>query len=330
MGGTSWTTSAPSVYTDLSQAPIWCSFEGIRCGWNSSSTDYRRVHGIFLTGLLFEGYLTPIGKLTEMSYFNADSNKIYGSIPKSFFRMPKLLYLFLNDNRLTGSIPLVSSVNLLLRELSVENNRLGGSIPESLSMMKGLNLLYLGGNTFHGTIPSALSQITSLEGLLLESNRLTGTIPSTLRRLNNLRSLDLARNMLTGTIPVLDQRDLQYINLSENYLTMGSLEEVPMSTFSASALDGGINLRSNCLVFRNPVKPSQNVDATNCRGKQLLQNSCCYLHNYTCIDIKTRYFSLYAQEQLQRQSSDPLQHRQGYLYLQRPMYNRLPQPWLKD
>jgi hypothetical protein len=97
---------------------------------------------------------------------------------------------------------------------------------------------------------------------------LTGTIPSTLRRLSNLKILVLDDNMLTGTIPVLDQPSLKEINLFENYLTMGSLEEVPMSTFSTSALDGGIQLHSNCLVFRNPVKPSQDADATNCRGKQ--------------------------------------------------------------
>jgi Leucine-rich repeat (LRR) protein len=185
-------------------------------------------------------------------------------------------YLHLNDNRLTGSIPPITSVNKRLTILSLSNNRLVGRIPESLSMIKGLTWLNLGQNTFDGTIPSALGHLASLGHLTLNSNSLTGTIPSTLRRLSNLNILVLDDNMLTGTIPVLDQPSLKEINLSENYLTMGSLEEVPMSTFSASAPPFKIDLRSNCLVFRNPSRPSQNADATNCRGERVLQLSCRY------------------------------------------------------
>jgi Leucine-rich repeat (LRR) protein len=184
------------------------------------------VKSIFIHNARFVGHLTPLGKLTEMFEFNLQGNQLSGSIPQSFFSMPKLPNLYLNDNQLTGSIPPITSVNRRLTVLSLENNRLEGSIPESLSMMKGLTRLNLG------------------------------------------------HNMLTGTIPVLDQRDLQDINLSENYLTMGSLEEVPMSTFSASA--SYIDLRSNCLVFRNPSRPWQNADATHCRGERVLQVRCRY------------------------------------------------------
>ena len=227
-----------------------------------------------------EGYLTPLRRLTEMSTFLAHDNKLYSSIPQSLFRLPKMVNLRLSNNQLTGSIPSISSVNTQLTSLSLNNNRLVGKIPESLSMMKGLDFLNLGQNTFDGTIPKALSQLTSLHYHYLNSNSLTGTIPSSLRRISKLKTLHLASNMLTGTIPVLDQSTLQDINLSDNFLTMGSLEEVPLSTFSTSALaSADIDLRSNCLVFRNPKKPSQDADATHCGGKQALRNSCCHCNN---------------------------------------------------
>ena len=263
--------------------------------------------------------------------FFGGSNKISGSIPQSFFTLPKMLNLYLNNNQLTGSIPSITSVNPQLTSLSLSNNRLEGSIPESLTMMKGLGFLNLDRNTFDGTIPKALSQLTSLHYLYLNSNSLTGTIPSSLRRISKLKMLYLERNMLTGTIPVLDQSTLQDINLSDNFLTMGSLEEVPLSTFSASSLDAVIDLLSNCLVFRNPKKPSQDADATHCGGKQALQSSCCHCNNIMKVGLtSTCHYSSYAQDQVQRQPSDLLKHRPGHLHIRRPMSFRLPLPWRKD
>jgi Leucine-rich repeat (LRR) protein len=252
---------------------MWCSFVGVRCGTVSSRLDYRRVLSISLTDCRLDGHLTPLGNLTEMIHFFGGSNIISGSIPQSFFSMPKMLNLYLDDNQLTGSIPPITSVNPVLATLSLSNNSLVGRIPESLSMMKGLETVFLRENSIGGTIPKALGQLASLQYLSLNSNSLTGTIPSTLRRLSSLRLLYLERNMLTGTIPVLDQPSLQVINLSGNYLTMGSLEEVPMSTFSSSALALYINLHLNCLVFRNPSNPSQDADATHCGGERVLQIS---------------------------------------------------------
>jgi Leucine-rich repeat (LRR) protein len=230
--------------------------------------DYRRVTSISVPSSRLEGYLTPLGNLTEMTQFHGHRNKISGSIPPSLFGMPKMQYLNLNNNQLTGLIPPITSVSKRLTTLKLNNNRLEGSIPESMIMMKGLIALNLGWNTFDGTIPSALGRLASLESVYLDNNSLTGTIPSTLRLLPNLNTLHLENNLLTGTIPVLDQRDLQDINLSENYLSMRWLEEIPLSNFSASALAGAdIDLHSNCLVFRNPGKPSQDVNATHCEGE---------------------------------------------------------------
>ena len=190
--------------------------------------------------------------------------------------MPKMRLLNLYDNNLTGSIPSITSVNSRLMALSLDDKHLEeGGIPKSLSMMKRFQSLTFSQNAFNGTTSSEVSDVKSLIDLYLDSNSLTGTIPSTLRHLTSLKKLHLDNNKLTGTIPVLDQSSLHYIDLSVNYLTMGSLKEVPLSTFSPSALQMDLHLRSNCLVFRNPSKPSQDVTATHCKGEQIPHETCC-------------------------------------------------------
>ena len=237
---TSWTTTAPSAYTDVAQAPIWCSFKGVLCGTDSAGLDYRRVKTIILSFYRLEGYLTPLSSLTEMRTFYISDNLIFGDILRSYFNMQSLSYLYLNNNQLTGLIPPITSVNSRLAELRLSDNGLEGRIPEGFGMMRALTLLDLG------------------------QNALEGTIPSILNRLSNLGSLYLDSNLLTVTIPVLNQNSLQHVILIINYLTMGSLKEVPVTTFSPSART---YLHTNCLVFRHPRKPFQNVDATHCRSK---------------------------------------------------------------
>ena len=180
--------------------------------------------------------------------------------------------MFLRKNLLTGSLPPITSTNGRLKTLKLNANSLTGSIPESVSNLKALSDLNTADNKLVGTIPSSLGGMIGMTSLLLGYSHLTGTIPSTLRRLTNLQHLDLGNNLLTGTIPVLDQSSLNVVDLIINYLTMGSLQEVPWSTFAPSA---GVYLHTNCLVFRNPRRSSQNVEATHCRGKQGLRDSCC-------------------------------------------------------
>ena len=175
-------------------------------------------------------------------------------------------HLSLANNLLTGSIPPVTSTNGRLKTLRLTSNRLTGRIPESISSLKALSDLDLADNSIVGTIPSSLGDMRLLETLALRNRDtedevyrscMTGTIPSTLSRLTNLKTLDLGYNHLTGTIPVLNQINLKLVYLEGNYLTMGSLQEVPMSTF---APDARVSLDWNCLVFRN-------VRWTHCKGK---------------------------------------------------------------
>ena len=213
---------------------------------------YGRVTTIYLPMSRLEGYLIPLNKWTELSDFNVNGNKLSGTIPQSFFNMLKLTSLDLNNNQLTGSIPPILSIKESFQVLMLHNNLLEGTIPESLSMLTGLRTLKLNDNLFVGTIPRFLGLLTRLNMLHLQNNQ------------------------LSGTVPVLDQSYLHDIDLSVNYLTMGSLKEVPLSTFSYDVNKYNLLvLKFNCLVFRNPSKPSQNVDATHCRGERVLPNRCC-------------------------------------------------------
>ena len=216
--------------------------------------------------------MTPLSSLSELLSFSVNGNGIFGTIPRSFLSMPKMQTLSLGG-QLTGSIPPITSVNSQLLSISLGYTLLEGSIPESFGMLTGLQMLSLRYNSITGTIPESFGMLTGLQSLYLGDNLLAGTIPSTLRRLCNLKSLSLRNNQLSGTIPVLNQSSLQVIDLSQNYLTMGSLREVPLSTFSPTALAYTkkifINLRSNCLVFRHPSNPATNVNATHCGGEQV-------------------------------------------------------------
>ena len=243
---TPWYTS-DYKYTEPIRAPRWCSFKGVSCCTNPSRADYRRVISISLPACKLEGSLTPLGSLSEIITFDISDNSISGSIPPSFYSMPKMEHLFLRKNLLTGSLPPITSTNGRLKTLKLNANRLTGRIPESMSNLKALSDLNTADNKLVGTIPSSLAGTISMTSLFLCYSRLTGTIPSTLRRLTNLQHLDLGNNLLTGTIPVLDQNSLTVVDLIINYLTMGSLQEVPLSTF---APDAGVYLHTNSLVFR--------------------------------------------------------------------------------
>lgn len=157
---------------------------------------------------------------------------------------------------------------------SLANNTISGKVPPTLfaipvttvTSLTSLTRVDLSRNQLTGTIPIGLGTRPDLAVLNLGSNRLTGTIPSAVGNIAQLTSLSLDNNKLSGTIPQLGLT-LTTIVLNNNHLTMGSLTSVPRSTFSVNAID--INVKNNCLVFRNPAVPSQNADATNCKRKSL-------------------------------------------------------------
>ena len=277
-GHTSWTITTPDAYTDLSQTPAWCSFYGVTCGTSLNYVDYQRVVDINLNDIYLTGTLPAINHLGRMSTFDISNNAISGTIPESLSKMTRLRSLIFSRNELIGTIP--SSLGSLtsLGYLQLEYNKLSGTIPSSLcSSRLPLLKLDLGNNQLRGAIPSSLGSLPRLVDLRLHNNKLSGTIPSSLGRLTKLYHMMLHNNNLSGTIPILDLKYVDWITLNDNYLTMGSLAEVPPSTFSVKTLQSGfIKLLNNCLKFRNPYQSYQNADATHCKGElptNILQSS---------------------------------------------------------
>lgn len=365
---TLWTKNFPTNYTDLSQAPIWCSFYGVTCGADPSDVQYRRTIAVDIGYLRLDGTLPELGRLQEMTYFDVSVNSIVGTVPNAISKLTSLQVLYLSFNKLQGTIPSIIGSLTRLNSLQLDSNHLTGTIPSAIGSLTKLafldftkcklrgtipttfgglaNLEYLNlaVNSLSGTIPSSLAKLPKLAAIHLYLNRLTGTIPcqfsrlTTMQLLNldenlltgtipscigtfslleilnlhknsltgkipnsigqctkliyleldqnsftgtipssfggliNLQKLRLERNSLRGTIPVLINPKLTFVYLHSNYLTMGSLSDVPLSTFSAAALSGKhLLLENNCLAFENPNNPSHNVNINpmNCKCKYM-------------------------------------------------------------
>ena len=292
-GRTPWTIATPNDYTDVSLPPAWCSFHGVKCGTTPTDVDYRRVTElVLLRNLNLEGSLPVISNLGEMKKLEITSTLISGTIPTSISVMSKLRTLILTMDRLTGTIPsslgslaelevlslyycqvtgtIPSSVGSLskLNDLYLPGNQLSGTIPSSFGLLTNLKKLFIPENKLTGTLPSSLGNMAQLDTITLYLNQLTGTIPSSLNNLAQLQEISLSLNQLSGTIPILNQPSLTALQLAINYLTMGSLAEVPSSTFGESVLRGILFLEENCLKFTHPYTEEYSVEATRCTGEQ--------------------------------------------------------------
>ena len=251
--------------------PSWCSFDGITCDIIPTSATYRSVKAIrynFLSGrrllpasfssiratavsATLPSIITNFINLEELTltgfYFT-------GTIPASIYGMSALTIIDLSYNRLTGTIDSAIGTATRLVGLFLSGNLLGGTIPSTIGSMGSLTALYLNSNSLSGTIPSTIVSLTNLRELDLTTNVLTGTIPDNIGNIGTqLGYLSLEYNLLTGTIPsTFDQLALGSFSLDTNYLTMGSLSTVPVSTFSLYTIDhmNGYELVDNCLAFR--------------------------------------------------------------------------------
>ena len=214
---------------------------------------------------------SSLGSLSKLRRLLFPDNQLSGSIPSSFGLLTSLEYMQLLQNKLTGPIP--SSLGNLakLESMEIQFNKLTGSLPSSLACLSNLKELVLFVNQLSGSIPSSVGLLTNLIRLQLTQNKLGGTIPSSLNNLVQLKGLYLNDNQLIGTIPLLNQPSLISFTAGTNYLTMGSLSEIPSSTFGENLLGNYLSLGTNCLKFTHPYVPeyySVDVDAIRCLGEQ--------------------------------------------------------------
>ena len=225
----------------------------------------------FSDGKLSGSIPSSLGSLSKLRWLSFLDNELSGSIPSSFGLLTSLKHMQLLQNKLTGPIP--SSLGNLakLESMQIQLNQLTGSLPSSLGSLSNLKELLLPANQLSGSIPSSFGLLTNLVTFQLSYNKLGGTIPSSLNNLARLRGIYLNDNQLIGTIPLLNQPSLIVFTVQRNYLTMGSLSEVPSSTFGENLLRSFLSLENNCLEFTHPYYPqygSAIVDATRCQGEQ--------------------------------------------------------------
>ncbi|KAL1555493.1 receptor-like protein EIX2 [Salvia divinorum] len=117
---------------------------------------------------------------------NAEENKRYGYSSfqwkgheweyKQNLKFLKLIDF--SSNRLTGSIPRSFSYMKGLNSLDLSRNSLTGNIIEDIGKMEMLNSLDLSYNQLSGKIPTSLAEIYSLGVLDLSNNNLSGKIPT--------------------------------------------------------------------------------------------------------------------------------------------------------
>ncbi|GAB2269807.1 hypothetical protein Dimus_004725 [Dionaea muscipula] len=150
------------------------------------------------------GEISPLFcKATSLNILDLSSNGLSGRIPPCLGDLGNTLeFLILAGNNLRGTIPDTFPKTCRLLYLYLDHNQLQGEVPRSLSNCSSLELLDLGSNLIHGTLPDWLGDLPQLQALLLGSNRLNGQIDFQSANLfPQLRILDLSGNSFIGPLP---------------------------------------------------------------------------------------------------------------------------------
>ncbi|GJW09678.1 leucine-rich repeat-containing protein [Tanacetum coccineum] len=163
-----------------------------------------------------------VSSVTTLSYLDASSNQLTGSLSDEIQYFSFLFHLNLYSNELDGTISnkLWQLPNLLLLDLS--SNSLRGAISENIGKT---NLLFidLSNNSLEGAPSnddmSNLSQ--SIQYIYFSSNKLGPCFPKWIQKLKNLTHLDLSRNNISDTISTNNwnqwrSSQLNYLDLSGN------------------------------------------------------------------------------------------------------------------
>ncbi|KAK1623576.1 hypothetical protein BDP81DRAFT_273646, partial [Colletotrichum phormii] len=218
-----------------------CKFDGFSCAKNPN-TGTNALSGIDLNGfglegkdLVLDGFLD---KLTDLTFFHANSNGFTGSLPKDLSALKWLWEIDVSNNKLSGPFP-TGVFDLDLTLLDLRFNEFSGPIPKETFNLD-LEVLFLNDNKFSGSIPSNVGSSPVIY-LTLANNKLNGSMPKSIGNMKNVQEIVLLGNDLSGSLP----RDYAIKNLtvfdaSDNKLS-GS---VPEGLCKLDTL-GVLNLTSN-------------------------------------------------------------------------------------
>lgn len=246
-----------------------CQFEGFSCADNPF-TSRRALAGVDLNGALLGGdHLTLRGfldRLTDITFFHANSNGFLGQVPEDLSNLHWLYELDLSNNEFSGPFPSGVLAATSLTFVDLRFNGLTGPLPAEIFEM-GLDVLFLNDNAFSGLIPDAVGS-TPVRYLTLANNKFQGRLPTAIGGAKNLEEIILSRNQIASPLPaelgsiknltILDVGDnqlarqvpevlcqiptLQFFNMSNNFFSK------PLGPACQELLDKNIlNVSFNCM-----------------------------------------------------------------------------------
>mmetsp|Transcript_11387 Transcript_11387/g.27144 ORF Transcript_11387/g.27144 Transcript_11387/m.27144 type:complete len:994 (+) Transcript_11387:336-3317(+) len=244
--------------------------------------------------------VAQVGKMTSLVQLNLSNNKLYGSIPDSFFDLMDLQELNLSGNSFTDTVDRRIGDLDALRSLNLAGNNLDGTIRiETLTNLETLVLddLNDGGivdvqtqivpltnlnklsmkrvDTFQPFL-SDLSGMSNLEVLDLEDTDLDGSIGTSFSALTSLRYLSVKRNFLSGSIVPESfgtLSNLEFLDLSGNSF-VGSLPSFPSSLLELHIYD---NQFSGSVDNLCPSSMTLQIEL-DCGNGLEIDCSCCVCH----------------------------------------------------
>lgn len=145
-------------------------------------------------------------------------NKLVGTVPDLFWKLPSLRFVYFSNNSLTGTLPTDEFFDRVLNNPS-----------------PFLEDIWVDHNFFTGSLPSWIFRLEILKSFIAEGNQFLGILPGTNTsegRWNATESLvviDLSHNYLSGPIPSLffNRRSLAYLYLDNNQFT-GMNYDIPL------------------------------------------------------------------------------------------------------
>ncbi|TQN66949.1 hypothetical protein CSHISOI_08493 [Colletotrichum shisoi] len=233
------------------------SFMGFYCEHNPN-TGAEAVAGIDLDGFgLYGDHLTLDGfldKMTDLTFFHANSNNFTGSLPKDLTALKWLYEIDLSSNKLSGPFPR-SVLGINLTFLGLRFNEFSGPIPREVFDLD-LDVLFLNNNQFSSGIQDNLGSSPVLY-LTLANNKLSGSIPKSIGSMKHVQEILLLGNALSGSIPR-TLEGLEVLNLSDNNLG-GALGPACAALVEKKISD----VSNNCIKGARDQKP-----AGQCRSKE--------------------------------------------------------------
>ncbi|KAK7705885.1 hypothetical protein SLS64_007837 [Diaporthe eres] len=205
-----------------------CQFEDFTCT-DDPFTGQRALAGVDLNGALLAGDRLTLGgfldKLTDITFFHANSNGFIGQVPDDLSILHWLHELDLRNNKLSGPFPseILMATNLLFVDLRF--NQFSGALPAEIFEMD-LGVLFLNDNAFSGLIPNIIGS-TPVRYLTLANNKFQGRISTTTGGTNNLEEVILSGNQISSPLPteLASIKNLTLLDLSD-YQLAGQVPEV--------------------------------------------------------------------------------------------------------